>query len=326
MSIFSAPVVIPVWLVALPFILFMGTGALLIYYWWDNTKYCPELRVLKPARKYNLPVLNIHNHNGFFKIFLGSKEKKGSIIFKFDKNSKEGLRIDPGIQGGHVPKSFSTGGLVTYHYGTSSGFAIDPKTAIAQQTILKYVREKYPLLEVLDGQTILEYCQRPRNYLSHDCRNLAESIDVNVNIPQDDLDKLKDKVTESIDNEIEKSGNEIDNNQRLELIEQEYKDSVKRYTIDYRGNFLAQTFMQIQDETANLPLPAGTFFSFAEAFLNTASALTAFDLQTLMHLFEQIAEKGKGEQLKWLVGVAFAFGIVVMSIAGAYLFLGAAGK
>jgi hypothetical protein len=326
MSIFSAPIVVSVWMFALPIILFMVAGAYLVYYYWDNQKYCPELPVLKGARKRNLPALTIHNHNGFYRLFLGEKEKRGSIIFKFDKNTKEGLRVDPGIQGGSVPKSFTSGGLVMYHYGTSSGFASDPKTAIAQQTILKYVREKYPILEVFDGQTILEYCQRPRQYLTHDCRNLAELVDINITIPDGDLSKLKEQVEQQITREIVVSGQEVDDNKKNEIIDSEYKAAIKQYTINYRGNELAKIFMQIQDETAKLPLPSGIFFSFAEAFLNTASALTAFDLQTLMHLFEQIAEKGKGEQLKWLLGVAFAFAIVICGFAFAYVLVGAAGK
>ena len=296
------------------------TGGILIWYYYDNVRFCPELTIFKRARKYNLPVLNLRSYSGFFKRVLGEKEKKGSIIFKFDKKSHEGIRIDPSIQSGAVPKSYTTGSLIEYDYGTSSAFGVDARNAVAMDTIISHVRENYPELSFLDGQTIIEYVGRSRNELPHDCRNLATSHDINILPEQDALNELRQRISDEVTESLQADGAELSDKEFTKVVTEQFEQAQKGFVLDYRANWLANKFIKIQNEVAEVPLPTGTFFAFANAFQLISTAFTSFDFQTIMQLFEAKAKLESQDNLKWVIAIAFAVMLVLVGAGLAWKF------
>lgn len=314
---FNFPIIIPFWFIGISFMGILVLLCLHVYNWRENIKWNPEGNVFKAARKDGIPVLRRHAHNGFFRFILGEKDKKGSIIFKFDKQSKEGLLIDTRVQSGAVPKSFTVGGLEMYDYATSSPFALSSRNAVAMDEILKHVRANYPELKFFDGQTVLEYVGRDRADLPHDCRNLVnlqENLQ-EIKIPEEDLEAFQQAELEKAKEQANLNGGESSEDEIKRNLEQIYPTDFINFVKNYRANYLSNLFMKIQDEVVDLPLPPGRFFSFAEAFQNIASAFTAFDFQTIMQLFEQIAKKESELEMKWLVGICVAVGIMVLLTA-----------
>lgn len=316
---------VPLWLPINIFFTVLMVGFMYGFHLYTDIQFCPEAPVLIKARKTNIPVLMVHGHQGFFRMVAGEKEKEGNIIYKHHEGTNEGLKIDPSVQSGHIPKSFSTKSLQMFHYGTGVAFPTGSKEAIAQDEILRTVREKHPILNVFDGQTILEHLARNRAELPHDCRNLAKQVDIDVVIPEEELLQFRTYINE----EAKKKALEMnitDDSKIKELSQNMYEASVRDFVIDYRANYLVKEFMAIQDESAKLPLPPGRFFSFAEAFMNTYSAFTAYDYQTIMQLFEMIAKKMNEMDLKWLVGICVGVGILAVLAALAYQMIGSLPK
>lgn len=305
------------WVIPFGLLLAIGLGNIwllagIIWYWNDNTTFNPEGAIFKTARKSGMPVLRLWALNGFHKHVIGSKSKKGDIIFDYDKDHREGIHIDPRIQSGNVPKHFTYGGLEIYDFAIKSPFSMSVKNALAMATVIKHVRKNHPLISVMPDTDIVEYVGRDRNELPHDCANLATTTDFNIPLSEKDIKEYKDEIKQIIEKEIIEAGEELpkDDKEVIKLltdrIDERWEQEQGNYMIKHRAGVLIREFMQIQDELAILPVEADKFFSFAEAFQNTLSAVLSLDLQTILHLFEVAAEKKHGVELKWIAVIGFA--------------------
>ena len=286
----------------------------LVYYWLDNRKWNPEGPIFREARKKGYPVIRKIAMNGFFKFELGQKEKKGDPIFQFDKNSNEGIRFDPRLQSGGVPKEFTVGGLEMLNYATNSPFALSSKNALAYDTILEHVRANYKQLAFLPDQRIIEYVGRSRSELPHDCKNIVQQFEVRIEVPSSVLREYRNFVTEQLRDEIMKAGE--DREPTEEEIEKAFDKGVEMKKKQYQSEYLVKIFQKIQDEVINLPVKTNVYFSFVEAFQNVSTAFTAVDIQTFLQLFERIgALKNSLEGKERILIIALA--IVGVIIAGA---------
>lgn len=288
--------------------LFVGV----MWYWNDNVRYNPEGAIFKTARKSGMPILRLWALNGFHKHVLGNKSKKGDIIFDYDKEQREGIHIDPRIQSGNVPKHFTYGGLEIYDFAIKSPYSVGVKNALAMSTIIKHVRKNHPMLGVMPDTDMIEYVGRDRNELPHDCANLATTTDFNITLSEHDINEYKTEIRQIIEKEIVDSGETLptDDKELAKVlnnrIDERWELEKGNYMIKHRADVLVHEFMQIQDELAILPVETDRFFSFAEAFQNSLSAVLALDLQTILHLFEVAAEKKHGIELKWIAVIGFA--------------------
>lgn len=308
------------WLVALVFgNVWLLAG--LIWYYRDNVVFNPEGSIFKSGRKNGYPVLQLWALNGFFKFILGNKDKKGDIVFAYDKESREGIRIDPRIQSGSVPRCSTFGGLEVYQYAYKSPWSLSPKNALAMDTIIEHVRKKHPIMNTLKDSDIIEYVSRNRSELAHDCANLASEVDLNIHISPEMEVEYKKELKQNVLDELSEQGQPLptDDKELAKLINtriSEKWDEVKdRYVIRYRTEILVKEIMAIQDEITTLPIKTDTFFSFAEAFQNISSALSGTDLQTIMQLFESAAEKKHNDDMKWWATVGLA-GMMILVGAG----------
>lgn len=308
---FAIPIYIPVILLLMVIMI----GLIYFIHIYTDVQFNPEGADFIYSRKTGTPIMMIEAHNGAGKWVRGIKQKAGDIFFAFNRQANEGIHIDPAVQSGSVPLTTMKKGLNIYHYGTGSPFPMGSKQAIAQDEILNHVRKNYPMLNVFDGTTILEHLARNRSELPHDCKTLATRADIDVEIPVAELKKFRDKIESEVFDKLVAGGVNTENMTNEELAEQVqivYDEKVKGFIIEYRANQLVKIFMNIQDETAKLALPQGKLFSYAEAFIHSTSAFTAFDYQTLMQLFEMIAKKENDIDLKWIVGILIGVGMFLI--------------
>jgi len=307
--------VFPIWFPLMFGLLFVTFFALYIKRLYDDSKWNPERNIFVKARKKGIPVIRKHALNGFFQFVLGEKEKKGDPMWKFDKDTNEGIRFDPRLQSGSVPKSFTRGGLEMLDYSTSSPFALSMRNALGMKTVLKYARENHPVLAIFSDQLVLEYVGRNRADLPHDCTNLAETYDLDIEFTENDLAGIRDAVTKNITDDPNSS------TMKPEDKEEAIENGIKQYILDYKRNTLVRTFQDIQDKAMNIPIQTDVFFSFPEAFQNISTAFSAVDIQTFLQLFERIAQLKNELDMKWLATLCIAGGMgVLMILVGAYIF------
>ena len=148
-----------------------------IYFWNERRKWNPEGKIFTSARKNGYPIIEKIAMSGFTKFELGEKEVKGDPVFKVDRNTRQGVHLDPRLSSGGAPREFLSGGAEILHYSTSAPTSMSSKNALAMSTILKHVRKYYPTLTYLPDQIILEFVYRNRADLPHDCRNIVEIYD-----------------------------------------------------------------------------------------------------------------------------------------------------
>ena len=328
-------IALPLWLTIIPFFLFFGTVAMLFVYWSDNTKYNPEGALFVEARKKDVPLVFLMHLNGFFKIIVGKKEKKGDIEFQYDKDHREGVRVDPAIQSSHVPQTRTIRNLSCLFYGTNSPWAMSTKNALAYQTIIDYVKTNYPQLSFFSNLVLLEYLKKDKSKLLPDCRNLVQLQDINLPLPEQEITEFKQQLKEEIDNELQKENKELNEIELNEIVEMEYNKRKGELYVNYGSVWLAKLFMKIQDEISTLPIQThsvhagkvieGTFFSFAELFQNISSAWSGNDIQQIGQWYEIIGSKKGMDNLKWIIGFAMAFGIIVL-MAGLAAYIAGLGK
>jgi len=160
---------LPIWFPVLFVLLSLLFFGLYIWTIYQNKKWNPEGKIFVTARKKGNPVLCLFAMNGFFDFILGEKDKKGSPVFKHDAQHLQGIRFDPRLQSGAVPKSWTRGGLEILWGATSSPFFTSANNVLAMKTVLEHVRNNYPIFKSLSNQEVIEYVGRNRADLPHDC-------------------------------------------------------------------------------------------------------------------------------------------------------------
>lgn len=353
-EILSTAIVFPLWFPLVFVCATIGLTWYIVRQWNHNRRWNPEGKLFIKARKDGYPILEIHALNGFFKWVLGEKAKAGDPQFKVDANTNQGIRFDPRLQSGAVPKSYTVGGLEVLRMATNSPTAMGVRNALAYDIIVDYVRELYPMLSVFPNPIIIEMVGCSRADLMHDCTNLAREYDVDVRPEESELLMFKKATADAIKMDAEKQGVPVPPNEEIEAVIASQEAS---FVTQYRATWLVRQFMQIQDEVAHLPLETGMkphavqrvedittkalgfvrrvshdtgvytgrFFAFAEAFQNNPSAFTAVDIQTFMQLFERIGLlKAENEWSKY-VPLIIGCGIFVVLVAVGVILITARG-
>ncbi len=310
----SIMVGLPIWFPALFIILALVFFSHDVYSIYQNKKWNPEGKIFVTARKKGNPVLCLFALNGFFRFILGEKDKKGSPIFKHDAQHFEGIRFDPRLQSGAVPKSWTIGGLEVLWGSTSSPFFLSANNALAMKTVIEHVRKNYEVFSTLPDQLVLEYVGRNRADLPHDCENLAKVFDLPILPEQDKLNQFVVDYAESLRH------NDKDKDMSEDKISALTETAMKQYVIDFRTSYLSRTFQQIQDEVLKFPIKSDRFFAFTEAFQNIASAFSAIDIQNFLQLFEMLAKLSDDRNLKWMIALMMGGGFAVLLIlVGVYV-------
>jgi hypothetical protein len=287
-----------------------------IYYWLENRKWNPEGKIFQSARKKGYPIIETVAMSGFTVFELGEKDIKGDPVFKVDRSTNQGVHLDPRLSSGGAPREFIAGGAELMHYSTSSPVAMSSKNALAMITIVKHIRNDYPFLAFLPDQLIVEYVNRNRADLPHDCKNIVETYDFDdkIVIPQTILDAFREDIIEQLRGQMLEDGKTEEPS--VDEIDALYQQNISLYKKQYQSNSLVSIFQKIQDEVVGLPVETNRYFSFVEAFQNSPIATFAADLQNYLQTIELIAEKKKslGEKDKLMY---FAFVVVVIFIGGA---------
>lgn len=305
---------IPTWFILLFILLSLLFFSIYMWTIYQNKKWNPEGKIFITARKKGNPVLCLFALNGFFKFVLGEKDKKGSPIFKHDKETMEGIHFDPRLQSGSVPKQWTIGGLEMLFGSTSSPFFISANNALAKKTVIEHVRKNYEVLNTLPDQVVLEYIERNRADLPHDCENLAKVFDLPI-LPEN-VNEFASNYEKSLRQKLEVDKSTLSDDE----IKSNTDNAVKEYVIAFRTGYLAKTFQKIQDETIKIPIKSDRIFSFTEAFQNISSAFSAIDIQNFLQLFERLAQlddKNKFERLLMMISaIGFA---VLLVLVGVYV-------
>ena len=324
-------IALPIWTTIIPLIMFIGMGIILFLYWSDNEKYNPEGKLFIEARKKDVPLLILMHLNGFFKFVVGKKEKKGDLTFKYDKDHKEGIRIDPSIQSGHVPATRTIRNLTTYIMATNSPWSMSIKNVVAYHAVIDHVRKKYPQLEMFSDLVLLEFLKKERAALRPDCENLMQLQDVQFDLPLKEIEAFKGDIRKSIEEELQTAGRTASDEELALMVEEEYSNNKGRLYTEQGAIYLTKLFIHIQDEIRELKLDThsvhagkiieGKFVAFTELFRNISSAWSAADIQTLQQWFEIIGTKKNNlDNMKWIMIFAFAFAVILFGGGlGAYM-------
>lgn len=287
-----------------------------MYFWMQRKSFNPEGEIFIKARKSGYPIIERVAMSGFTRFELGEKEVKGDPVFKIDRNTRQGVHLDPRLSSGGAPREYLMGGAEIMHYSTSSPTSMSSKTALAMSTIIKHVRKNYPHLDFLPEQLIIELIYRNRADLPHDCKNIVEMYDFDgkINVPQSILDAFRENIEEQIRTKFEEEGRTEEPTE--EEIESAYIQNVKSYQKMYHAKNLAETLQEIQDESVQLPVETNRYFSFVEAFQNSPIATFAADLQNYLTTIELISEKKKSLNEKDRMMI-YAMAALVIIIGGA---------
>jgi len=287
-----------------------------LYFWLERRRMNPEGAIFIAARKSGFPIIERVAMSGFTRFEIGEKEVRGDPVFKIDRNTRQGVHLDPRLSSGGAPREYLQGGAEIMHYSTSSPTSMSSKTALAMSTIIKHVRKNYPYLDFLPEQLIIELIYRNRADLPHDCRNIVEMYDFEgkIGVPPAVLAAFKEDVVEQLRTRYMEEGKT--NDPSKEDIEAAYNQNVKSYQRMYQAKTLAETLQKIQDESVQLPVETNRYFSFVEAFQNSPIATFAADLQNYLTTIELIAEKKKSltEKDKMMM---YAMAALIIIIGGA---------
>ncbi len=287
-----------------------------IYFWMERRRMNPEGPIFIEARKTGAPIIEKVAMSGFTVFLLGKKDVRGDPVFSVDRNTRQGVHLDPRLSSGGAPREYLQGGAELMHYSTSSPTSTSSKTALAMSTIIKHVRKNYPYLDFLPEQLIIELIYRNRADLPHDCRNIVEMYDFEgkISIPPAVLTAFKEDVIEQLRTRYMEEGKTDDPSK--EDIEAAYNQNIKSYQRMYQAKTLAETLQNIQDESVQLPVETNRYFSFVEAFQNSPIATFAADLQNYLTTIELIAEKKKSltEKDKMMI---YAMAALIIIIGGA---------
>lgn len=287
-----------------------------LYFWLERKRMNPEGAIFIAARKSGFPIIERVAMSGFTRFEIGEKEVRGDPVFKIDRNTRQGVHLDPRLSSGGAPREYLQGGAEIMHYSTSSPIAISSKTALAMSTIIKHVRKNYQHLDFLPEQLIIELIYRNRADLSHDCRNIVEMYDFEgkISVPTSTLNAFKDDITEQLRTKYMEEGK--DEEPSKEDVDAAYQENVKSYQRMYQAKTLAETLQKIQDESVQLPVETNRYFSFVEAFQNSPIATFAADLQNYLTTIELIAEKKKSLTDKDKM-MMYAMAALIIIIGGA---------
>ena len=322
---------LPIWTTIIPVMLFLGVSVILYLYWSDNEKFNPEGKAFIEARKKDVPLMILMHLNGFLKFVVGNKEKKGDLMFKYDKDHREGIRIDPSIQSGHVPATRTIKNLTLYIMATNSPWSMSIKNVVAYHAIIDHVRKNYPQLDMFSELVLLEFLKKERVALRPDCENLMQLQDIQFELPQDEIDSYKASLRERISDDIQKQGRIITEAELNEMVDNEFNSMRGNLYTEYGAIYLTKLFMHIQDEIRDLKLDThsvhagkvieGKFYAFTELFRNISSAWSAADIQILHQWFEVIGSKKNAmDNMKWIMIFAFAFAVILFGGGlGAYM-------
>lgn len=286
-----------------------------IFFWIERKKWNPEGQVFITARKEGFPIIEQVAMNGFTEFKLGKKDVKGDPVFTVDRNTRQGVHLDPRLSSGGVPKEYIRGAELM-HYSTAISISMSSRTALAMSTIIMYVRKNYEQLNFLPDELIIELVHKNRSDLLHDCRNVTEIYDFEgkIKVPQKVLDAFRADVVEQLKTRIMENGE--DRVPTDDEIEEVYQQNITAYEKQYQARTLADLFKEIQDESVILPVETEKYFSFAEAFQRTPLATFASDLQNYLTIIELIAAMknsiGRTERI-WIYIIA----IIAIIIGGA---------
>lgn len=287
-----------------------------VYFWLKRRRLNPEGAIFIAAREKGFPIIERVAMSGFTQFELGEKEVRGDPVFKIDRNTRQGVHLDPRLSSGGAPREYLQGGAEIMHYSTSSPTSMSSKTALAMSTIIKHVRKNYQFLDFLPEQLIIELIYRNRADLSHDCRNIVEMYDFEgkIIVPLAILAAFREDIIEQLRTRYMEEGETDDPSK--DDIEAAYNQNVKSYQRMYQSKTLAETLQKIQDESIQLPVETNRYFSFVEAFQNSPIATFAADLQNYMTTIELIAEKKKSltEKDKMMI---YAMAALIIIIGGA---------
>lgn len=283
-----------------------------VYFWFERRKWNPEGEVFIEARKNGYPIIEEVAMNGFTIFKLGKKDVKGDPIFAHDRNTHQGVHLDPRLSSGGVPKEHIRGAELM-HYSTAISISMSSRTALAMSTIIKHVRKNYEQLNFLPDELIIELAYKNRSDLLHDCRNITEIYDFEgkIEVPEKVLEAFKEDVTEQLRTKLMEFGEDREpTKDEIELI---YQQNLKAYKKQYQARTLSEIVKKIQDETVTIPVETEKYFSFAEAFQRTPLATFASDLQNVVTMVELMSElkHGKENQIKILIYVIAIVGIFI---------------
>lgn len=311
MNVLEMPIGIPI-----EGVLLLGGFLFIELYWiwryWDNIKnYCPEASIFKHARENGIAIMQKWYMSGFFVFERLEKDKKGDMYAKIPPDSHEGIRFDPRIQS-KTSKSYTKGGLEIYQYGSNSPFNLSPLNAISMNQIVKYVRSTYPELDFLTPQTVLEFCQKPKQVLIQDCINLVSTYNTidSISISHEKSVAIKEKIKEDM---LDKYGVDTDAAKINFETEKEYMNQIQKLKAEH----LAMLFQKIQLELIHLTVEPG-YFSFSTAFQEMISCITATDIQTYKQMIDRLAEL-KREVFDVRFFIAAGFFLLMLAI-GAGIF------
>ncbi len=284
-----------------------------LFFWIERKRMNPEGAIFIAARKTGAPIIEKVAMSGFTKFELGEKDVKGDPVFKIDRNTRQGVHLDPRLSSGGASREFLAGGAEIMHYSTSSPVSMSSKTALAMTTIVKHIRKNYTYLDFLPEQLLIELIYRNRADLPHDCKNIVEMYDFEgkIEVPQAILDAFKENVEEQLITKFMEQGNTEEPSE--EDIEEAFQQNIKQYQRMYQAKSLAEVMQKIQDEVVALPVESNRYFSFVEAFQNSPIATFAADLQNYLTTIELIAEKKKSltEKDKMMMYAIIIIGIII---------------
>ncbi len=278
-----------------------------IWRWKTNlNKYFPENKIFQHAREKYIAIMQKWFTNGFFVFESLEKDKKGDLYTRIPENSNTGIRFDPRMQS-RSSRSNTLKGLEIYQYASNSPFNLTASNAMAFQLIINHIRKNYPTLNFLPSEVLIEFCAKERNVMLNDCASIVSIFNTQIS-----FDMKADKVAaikESMKEDLMASGTLLDENR----IEYQVEEDFQRYIKKMKAEKLSQTFIKIQDELVSMKMESG-YFSFADAFLNISSCITAVDLQTLKNMIDKMSMLTRERyNLDFLVSVGI---FIVLSLVG----------
>lgn len=316
MNILEMPMGIPLF-----YVVVIGGLILLIVHWiWRYivrvNEYFPESKLFMNCRQKGLVMMQKWYTNGFFIFDRLEKSKKGDMYTKLPENSNEGIRFDPRLQS-KASKCYTLGGLEIYQYGSNTPYNLSAINAVAMSQVLNHVRDKYPELNFLPNEVIIEYSEKSKNVMIQDCVNLVTQFNTS-----NDLNISTDKanaIMESIKEDMVSSMGTVDENKINYEVEREFMSQLQKL----KAEKLAEVFTKIQSELIEKVVET-RYFSFAEAFGNLINCITAVDMQAYKGMIDMLSDLKRSQfNAKLLITI----GIAVMFMAiGAGIFYTLAGS
>jgi hypothetical protein len=301
-----------------------------------NKRYCPERKIIIPARKLGVPVIeliDIGSNNTVWE--LGTKSNSSDIKFE---TKYSGIRIDPILTSvGAEPKRFG-GGLDVYSYAYENWLPQTIRNHLAFKAISEYFHTKAKDLEFLTDIEFVALISTPEMHLQHDVNVYISKYFKNKTFKDNDgheytkmyrqyqkvdtdqyIEVLDKDETILVEDDSSPTGiSKIQNPMfmKMKQIPNPTVGQLKWYEQEIDTPDLINRIESIKGDISRLPIAFG-WFSGTEAFKNNAYAYTAQDLEMLLIIHDK---QMLADMLKKINMMIYVIAALIVMIGGAISF------